>query len=512
MVPRSPHRPGLLSVNPLILNDHNWVHEARTLHGQQLAELVASRNKAIGDNREPLASMIFRVPLLARKAIETMLTTFQKRHELSSRSQAFEMLIADRHDQRNLLAAVAQAKQSRQDLSEGLFDFIGDVLSLRARGDLESEFVMRFQQFTAPVMAKGVEDTTLYCFNRMISLNEVGGNPAENGITVGEFHRYRSQNQLTHPFTMLTLSTHDTKRADDVRARLATLSEIPDRWRGALRRWSRMNASFKTGSFPDGNTEYFLYQTLIGAWPITKERLNTYMLKAVREAKQQTSWTQQNSEFEDALTRFIDGIIESETFVSTLAEFVETVTPAGRVNSLSQTLIKLTAPGVPDTYQGGELWDLTLVDPDNRQSIDYEERRRLLGELRAGMDVEEILRRSDSGLPKLWVIHSALSLRRAHPAWFGEDAEYTPIVAEGTRSEHVVAFFRGDSVATIAPRWPLRLNNNWVNTMITLPDGVWRNVLTGDVLAGGHVRVRELLRRFPVALLVRNNGEQNASL
>jgi (1->4)-alpha-D-glucan 1-alpha-D-glucosylmutase len=425
--------------------------------------------------------------------------------------------VADRdrildEDRKYIDAAVAQAKEHRQDLSAGLFDFIGDVLTLRARGELESGFVMRFQQFTPPVMAKGVEDTAFYCFNRMVGLNEVGCNPAGNGIMLEDFHRYCSQSQMNHPSAMLTLSTHDTKRADDVRARLATLTEIPDQWRAALRRWSRMNAPFKTGRHPDRNTEYLLYQTLVGAWPISKDRLQSYMLKAVREAKQQTSWTQQNQEFEAALNKFIDGILASQAFLSALNELVASLTEPGRINSLAQTLIKLTAPGVPDTYQGGELWDLTLVDPDNRQPIDYDLRRGLLGELQAGLEAEEILRRSDTGLPKLWVIHAALSLRRAHPAWFSENAEYTPLVAEGKKSEHLVGYLRGDSIAALVPRWPLKLNGNWANTTVTLPEGRWRNILTSEPIAGGRIGPRDLFRRFPVALLAREPGEQNASL
>ena len=188
------------------------------------------------------------------------------------------------------------------------------MLTLRARGGLEDEFLLRFQQFTSPVMAKGVEDTVFYCYNRMIGLNEVGASPERNGVTLERVPRLLRPGANALSATMNTLSTHDTKRSDDVRARLAVLTEIPGPWRAALRRWSRMNRLFKTGQFPDRNTEYFLYQTLIGAWPIAKDRLMAYMEKAVREAKEQTSWTQQNKEFEDALRLFIDRIYESPSF------------------------------------------------------------------------------------------------------------------------------------------------------------------------------------------------------
>jgi (1->4)-alpha-D-glucan 1-alpha-D-glucosylmutase len=399
--------------------------------------------------------------------------------------------------------AVACAKARRQDLDTGLLDFMGDVLALRSRGGLETEFLLRFQQFTSPVMAKGVEDTAFYCFNRMIGMNEVGGAPGLNGITPAEFHEYCMRMHSTHPLTMTTLSTHDTKRADDVRARLAAITEIPGKWKANLSRWYRANAPFRTGKFPDRNTEYFLYQTLIGAWPIGKDRLIPYMEKATREAGQQTSWTQQNSGFEEAVRTFIERILESQSFVTELENFVGHILQAGRINSLAQTLLKYTAPGVPDTYQGSELWDLSLVDPDNRRPVDYDLRREMLIRLQSKVEVEEIVRGMDSGLPKLWVVHKALCLRREHPDWFGAEAAYRPIVAEGSKSDHLVGFQRGDSVAALVPRWPLKLAGNWAGTIVTLPPGQWRNLFTHDLTMGGQVRVQTLLKRFPVALLTR---------
>jgi (1->4)-alpha-D-glucan 1-alpha-D-glucosylmutase len=398
-------------------------------------------------------------------------------------------------------AAVGQAKEQRQDLDAGLFEFIGDVLALRSRGDLEREFLMRFQQFTSPVMAKGVEDTAFYCFNRMIGLCEVGGDPGRDGVTMGEFHNYCLRNQADHPRTLSTLSTHDTKRSDDIRARLAVLTEIPDRWRIALTRWSRRNKALRTGSYPDRNTEYLLYQTMIGAWPIEKQRLLRYMEKAAREAKQHTSWTQQNKEFESALQLFIERLMDSTEFRSELEQLVGRIVNAGRANSLTQTLIKLTAPGVPDTYQGGELWDLSLVDPDNRRPVNYEERRRLLERLRAGLDPKEIVGDGESGLPKMWLIYIGLCLRREHPEWFGDESPYTPLMAEGARSEYLIGFLRNESVITLAPRWSLKLNGNWAGTVVTLPGSRWKNRLTGEIVSGGRIRVQTLFEQFPVALL-----------
>ena len=410
-------------------------------------------------------------------------------------------------DRAEIEHAVACAKEKRQDIDAGLFDFVGDILMLRERGGRESEFLLRFQQFTSPVMAKGVEDTVFYCFNRMIGLNEVGGSPGRNGISIEEFHRYCERMQGTHPRTMTTLSTHDTKRGEDVRARLAALTEIPSRWRTVLNRWARMNAQFKTRNLPDRNTEYFLYQTLIGVWPISRDRLVAYMEKAVREAKQQTSWTQQNKDFEDALRSFIERLLESRDFISDLESLVGNVVKAGQTNGLAQTLMKFTTPGIPDTYQGSELWDLRLVDPDNRTPVDYEQRRAMLGELKREIPIEEIMQRADTGMPKLWVTYCALQLRRQHPEWFGDEAEYVPIFAAGARAENVVSFRRGKQVLTIVPRWPLKTGDSWGSTTIELAEGQWRNILTGDAVAGGRVRVQALLRRFPVALLVKDSGQ-----
>jgi (1->4)-alpha-D-glucan 1-alpha-D-glucosylmutase len=352
-------------------------------------------------------------------------------------------------------------------------------------------------------MAKGVEDTAFYCFNRMIGMNEVGSAPGSNGLSIEGFHAYCAKMQATHPLTMTTLSTHDTKRSDDVRARLAVLTENPGRWKVVLSRWSRANAQFKTAKLPDRNTEYFLYQTLIGAWPIAKDRLIAYMGKAAREAKQQTSWTQNNKQFEDALRSFIERILGSRPFMVELESFVGRVQLPGRVNSLAQSLLRYTAPGVPDTYQGSELWDLSLVDPDNRRAVDYDLRSKLLGELEQGVDVEQIVERMDSGLPKLWVAYRMLTLRREHPEWFGADAAYCPIIAEGAKSDHVVAYLRGDYVAVIVPRWSLKLGGNWSSTALELPQGKWRNRLTGESVTAGRLRVQTLLQRFPVALLTR---------
>jgi (1->4)-alpha-D-glucan 1-alpha-D-glucosylmutase len=409
-------------------------------------------------------------------------------------------------DHSEMLSAIDKAKVYRPDLDSGLMDFIGDVLRLHARGPLETEFVYRFQQFTSPVMAKGVEDTAFYCYNRLIGLNEVGGAPDRDGMSVAEFHDYCLTIQASHPFTMTTLSTHDTKRSDDVRARLAVLTEIPGQWKAFLKRWSRQNAPFKTNSNPDRNTEYFLYQTMIGAWPIDADRLGGYMLKAAREAKQKTSWTQQNKEFEEALQLFIDRLYASADFLTALEEFVRRIIGPSRVNSLAQTLMKCTAPGVPDTYQGSELWALHLVDPDNRVPVDYSIRMSMLAELKAGMNAEEILKDAERGMPKLWVLYKALGLRREKPEWFRAQADYAPLAVEGKKMEYAIGYVRAGSVATIVPRWNMKLGGSWSGTTVDLPAERWTNVLASEVVKGGRVPIQSLLQRFPVALLVKEEN------
>jgi len=413
-------------------------------------------------------------------------------------------------DRERIAGAVECAKQRRRDIEAGLFDFIGDILTLKVEGRQETELLLQFQQFTPPVMAKGVEDTAFYCYNRLMAMCEVGGDPASDGMSVEEFHAYNAKMQATHPCTMVTLGTHDTKRSDDVRARLAVLSEIPQEFGKAVNRWSRANnelrAELKLGPHPDRNTEHMLYQTLIGAWPITVERVQEYMLKATREAKQQTTWTAHNAEFEEALGRFIAAVMGQSEFVTDLELFVERVRDAGRVNSLAQTLMKHTAPGVPDLYQGSELWDLSLVDPDNRRPVDYKLRAKLLRELvrlPPARAAEEAMLRADEGLAKLWVIHRGLCLRRERPRSFGAEAAYTPLKVRGAKAGHAIGYLRGEAVATVVPRLVLRLDGDWDGTAVELPRGRWTNQLTGAEMEGGRVQMEELLREFPVALLTK---------
>ncbi|HJU27777.1 MAG TPA: malto-oligosyltrehalose synthase, partial [Candidatus Binataceae bacterium] len=413
--------------------------------------------------------------------------------------------LLDSLDEDYIRDALSAARRDRPDLDPELFDLLADILTLRIEGSLEVELAMRFQQFTGPVMAKAVEDTAFYCFQRFVCLNEVGGDPSRFGGSIDEFHRACAQTQRQWPLTLLATSTHDTKRSEDVRARLFTLSEIPARWAEAVRRWARMNDPHWRGRPADRNAEYLLYQTLVGAWPIEIERVIRYMEKAIREAKRRTSWTNPNADYEAAVLDFTGAVLADREFTADLAAFVEPIVEPGRINSLAQTLLKLAAPGVPDFYQGSELWHFALVDPDNRGPVDYAVRRRLLRDLDEGSP-ETVMRRAAEGLPKLWLIRQALALRRSHPQAFGPNGTFSPIVPTGSCSRHAIAFRRGDTVIAIAPRLVIALSGDWRDTAIEIPRGEWVNALTGDRIHGGRpVTLSSLMERFPVCLLSRED-------
>ncbi len=398
--------------------------------------------------------------------------------------------------------AVNAAKQNRPELDPDLFDFLGQVLLLKERGPKEAEFVERFQQFTGPAMAKGVEDTVFYNYNRLISLNEVGGDPGVFGIAPEKFHAWCAETQHSHPHTMLSSSTHDTKRSEDVRARISLLSEIPGQWEAALKSWNEMNAGLKQDGAPEPNTEYLIYQTLIGTWPITQERLLAYVEKASREAKNATSWLLPNKSFEEGTKAFIEGLYKSDRFLSAFESFLQPLVEPGRVNSLTLLLLKLTSPGIPDMYQGTELWDLSLVDPDNRRPVDYCLRRRLLSEL-PNLTLREAWKRQDDGLPKLLVLSKVVRLRQQQPEDFGPEAAYRPMKATGEKAEHLVSYLRGENILVLAPRLVMALGGHWGDTSISLPDGQWHSALGNSSYSGGKKQVSELLKDFPVELLVR---------
>ena len=412
-------------------------------------------------------------------------------------------------DEAVIASAVTAAIEAYPELPADLLWFIADLLRLRITGEPELEFTFRFQQLTGPVMAKGVEDTAFYRDLSVLAANEVGGDPAHPDVTPEAFHAEQGATQERWPATMLTGSTHDTKRGEDVRARLAVITETPERWRSVVAELRDLAAAGRTEAGPDGHAEYLALQTIVGAWPIDADRLNAFLVKALREAKLRTSWSRPDEAYEAAVTSWASGALADDAFRAGVEAFVGEILHAGRVNGLAQTLLRLTAPGVPDLYQGSELWTRTLVDPDNRRQVDFAVAERLLAEIDAGPPgiahlVPALDDPADPGRPKLALIHAALAVRRRCPDAFGEEARYRPLEAAGRHAAHVVAFARSDEVVTVVPRLTMRLGDGWGDTTLELPRGRWRDELSGRVHdASAPLPVAELLEAVPVALLTR---------
>ncbi len=400
-------------------------------------------------------------------------------------------------------AALRFARERVSGIEASLFESLRNVLLLRQHGEAESAFVVAWQQLTGPAMAKGAEDTAFYCYNRLVSLNEVGGDPGRFGVSLEAFHAFCKRNAEFWPRTLLTTSTHDTKRGEDVRLRIDAITELTDAWSALVGGWLQAHEAYRHNGLPDHRTAYLLYQTLVGAWPIDEARAQEYMLKAAREAKLFTSWMEPDAAYEEALHDFVASLLKDETFTTECTALAANLDTIARTSSLAQTLLKLTAPGVPDFYQGSELWQLDLVDPDNRRPVDYDERRRLLAEAK-GLSAADVLEHADTGLPKLWLIWKTLSLRNQHPELFAGD--YEPLYADGPQRDSAVAFRRGDGLIAVAPRLVSRIATGWDGSKLTLPEGAWRNWLTGAELQGGDVQLDDLLRDFPVALLVKGGA------
>jgi (1->4)-alpha-D-glucan 1-alpha-D-glucosylmutase len=372
--------------------------------------------------------------------------------------------------------ATATALKRRPDLRP-------EIAAVRAHALDHDEFGVRFGQTAAAIYAKGVEDTAFYRYARLLSLNEVGGDPGRFGISLAQFHQHAAALHADTPTAMTTLSTHDTKRGEDVRARLACLSELPDEWERVIRHW--MPLGTKLGC-PDDRTGYFFWQTLVGGWPLDVERATHYLEKATHEAKLATSWHSPDARYDEAVRQFVNGVFAEHELMAEVARFVSTLEPYAQANSLGQKLVQLTMPGVPDTYQGSELANFRLVDPDNRGPVDFDVRRTALPFL-----LDE----------KLRVTATALRLRRDHSDWFDG---YLPLTAAGPASDHLVAFARSRSVVTLATRFAAHLEREggWRDTTIELPAGPWVDALSGLEHDGDTVAVAELLRAAPVALLV----------
>ena len=387
----------------------------------------------------------------------------------------------------HLDATVGAVRDRRPDLVRAL-DAVHPVLAQAG-----TEAATRFEQTSGPVMAKGVEDSAYYRWSRFVALNEVGGDPARFGSTVEEFHTAQQRRAERYPASMTTLSTHDTKRSEDVRARLAALAELPTEWAELVRGWLARHP------LADRPLAHLVWQNLVGAWPLSRERAHAYVEKAAREAGTSTTWTAPDEEFEGRLHALVDAAFDDPATHAELEGFVARIAPFGWSNSLSQKLLQLTMPGVPDVYQGTELWDFSLVDPDNRRPVDYPLRRRLLAALDGG-DVPAV---DGTGAAKLLVVSRALRARRDHPEWF---AGYEPVEVLGSGADHVVAFDRGGVVA-VATRRPVALAaGGWGVTRLKVPTGAWRDLLTGEraVSDVAGIAADALLARLPVALLVRD--------
>ncbi|WP_437680336.1 malto-oligosyltrehalose synthase [Sorangium sp. So ce131] len=476
------------------------------------------------------------------------------------------------HDRGAINRAVALARRRNPTMEASIFAFLRAVLVLDGADlfreedrQLFCDFVMKFQQLTGPVMAKGLEDTSFYIYNRLVSLNEVGGEPERYGASVATFHRANAQRQAVWPHSMLATSTHDTKRSEDVRARISVLSELPSRWDEALGRAAEAAAPLKTeveGRLaPDRNEEYLFYQTLLGSLPIERlldfsdprprapegaalaaytGRLVDYMRKATKEAKVNTSWIDAQPDYDGAVEAFVRKALGCQELLGALLPLARVVAYHGMWGSISQTLLKLTSPGVPDIYQGNEMWDFSLVDPDNRRAVDYTTREEALADLRARLRgggaslARELCAEARDGRIKLFVTHVALELRRRHPALFGAAGAYAPRAAIGERQAHVVAFSRrsqadGRSVVVVAPRFSARLlggecappiGKAWSGAFIDVEPGLYTDLFTGaeieatpspsprdaagapEPLGGAALPLERVLSDFPVALLL----------
>jgi (1->4)-alpha-D-glucan 1-alpha-D-glucosylmutase len=388
-----------------------------------------------------------------------------------------------------LETAVAVARTHRPDLADVLGAIRAAMLA-----DPAGELTTRVQQTSGMVMAKGAEDTAFYRWNRFVALNEVGGDPSRFGVPPREFHHAMAAREASWPATMTTLSTHDTKRSEDVRARLAVLAEFPSEWARRMRRWAAAHP------LPDRSLELLAWQNLVGAWPIPAERMSGYLTKAAKEAKLVTSHVDSVPEVDEAIAAWPAQVLADAGLVAEIEEFVARIAGPGRSNSMGQKLLQLAGPGVPDVYQGTELFEYSLVDPDNRRPVDWTARREMLARLDDGW-LPEV---DASGAAKLLVTASALRLRRYRPEVF---TGYRPVPAQGPAAAHAVAFARSASLVAVATRLPVGLaaRGGWDDTVLPLPEGTadWHDVITDTPIDGAAPKLADVLSRYPVALLVR---------
>jgi (1->4)-alpha-D-glucan 1-alpha-D-glucosylmutase len=507
-----------------------------------LLSKIAASNRRARDFTDNILEVVLRETIASFPVYRTYI---DDRGEYSERDVAF------------LRSAIARAKRLNPDINVSAFDFLRETLLLKSSSPTGSKqkpdpeilyFALKFQQLTGPVMAKGVEDTTFYVYTRFLSSNEVGGAAKSFGISLETLHQSNEERLNHSPDSMLTTSTHDTKRSEDVRNRLNVLSELPQMWSASVRRWQRMNQKYKRtledGRIaPDGNEEYLLYQTIVGAWPWQMEsvddreqfveRIKHYAAKALSEAKVNLSWINPDPVYIEAVHAFITSILmpgargKESPFVASFDGLMPLLRLFGAVNSLAQVVLKVASPGVPDFYQGSELWDLSLVDPDNRRPVDYDLRAKNLDALQAlassagmGAVAGELLSNLADGRAKLWTMHRALELRREEHALFRR-GEYLALEVSGDRQEHVIAFLRGKpgagrTVLAVAPRFActlmrskpqLPLGDAWGKDQLRIPVAAgtrYRNVFTGETVTVTEegLPLSSVLAVFPVALFV----------
>jgi len=539
----------------------NWIYRRFIGENVSFEDLVYQSKKLVIDaslNSELnlLASELSRIALAERHTCDFTLKSL--RDALTEivalfpvyRTYGNEQALSE-SDRAYINQALNRALSKNSAAEPSVYEFIRELL-LRERLEGRPKyyqnavvrFAMRFQQYTSALMAKGLEDTSFYRYNCLVSLNEVGGNPLRFGVVAEEFHRQMAKRRENWPHEMSTTSTHDTKRSEDVRARINVLAEMPLAWHRYLRRWRQLNRDQKirlaTGEAPDANDEYLLYQTLVGAWPVESpdlpdqtfvRRISEYMRKAMREAKSHTNWANPNEAYERGVRAFIEAVLQSRDFCESFVPFQRDTAYFGMLNSLSQTLIKLTVPGVPDIYQGTEIWDFSLVDPDNRRPVDYKQRSAALKELKKSAAGDECSQRQlcsmtqnmQDGRIKLHTISATLRLRKERPDLFRE-GEYLPLVVGGDKSRHVLAFarrFENQWLIVAVPRLCAELLESkrhlpcgmdiWRQTKVELPGGSplkFHNALTGERVNAAEdtlplcLLAGELFGKFPLALLV----------
>jgi (1->4)-alpha-D-glucan 1-alpha-D-glucosylmutase len=464
---------------------------------QILREVLASEREHLVDQAHRMLTQRIELRDCTRRSVHAAITTLLASYPVY-RTYLRRNHPAPPHDLALIHDVVTRAAELAPQVEPHIWTVLEKVLTLQIADDAAADVALRVQQVTGAITAKAVEDTVFYRHVRLTALNEVGGTPEQFGISVDEFHR-----QLVackRPHSMLASATHDTKRGEDMRARLLVLSEVPAEWERAVERWSARSERYRE-NIPRA-TEYFFYQTLVGAHPLSAERAWQYLQKAIREAKQQTSWINPDPAFEAAVEKFVNGVIGDRELMEDVAAFVATIEHAGYLNSLSRTLLKLTAPGTPDIYQGTELWDFSLVDPDNRRPVDFVHRAQLLERL-PKLSVEDVLADMVAGTPKLWLTWKTLQFRKQRPEVF--DGDYQPLIASGSEASSVLAFARAGELVTVVPRLVARGRLHERDARIPLAEGAWRDVLTGSRFTGHAqgVPVGAIWSRFPVALLER---------